>query len=348
MIATDRRDDGTPMRTDGRKIAVVGAGVCGLSCAILLQEAGYDVTVFADRQTPDTTSDRAAAVFSPFRSIDDERVRRWTRASFKTFSQLAATADPSHGVSLAVMKEYFFERQAGPPWWSGLVEGFRRIEKPPPPYCDGVQAVMPRMDMTRYMPYLSARFLQGSCGCILTRHVSSFEDIWSLGFSHIVNCSGLGARRLASDPRVHPMRGQVLHVPNTLNLAEGMADSGRGATVTYIFPFDDHIVLGGTHEADEWREETNEAALDQILDRCRRMLRAHGHSDWSALGQSRIRAWAGLRPARSVGASHEAVRLERETLDDGRAVIHNYGHGRVGVTLSWGCAESVMQLIGET
>ena len=43
----------------------------------------------------------------------------------------------------------------------------------------------------------------------------------------------------------------------------------------------------------------------------------------------------GLRPVRT------AVRLER--VDD---VAHCYGHGGSGVTLSWGCADEVVQLVG--
>ena len=47
----------------------------------------------------------------------------------------------------------------------------------------------------------------------------------------------------------------------------------------------------------------------------------------------------GLRPFRKSG-----VRLERDQLSDGRTVIHNYGHGGAGFTLSWGCAEEVCGL----
>jgi D-amino-acid oxidase len=36
------------------------------------------------------------------------------------------------------------------------------------------------------------------------------------------------------------------------------------------------------------------------------------------------------------------VRLERDQLPDGRTVIHNYGHGGAGFTLSWGCAREVL------
>jgi D-amino-acid oxidase len=42
----------------------------------------------------------------------------------------------------------------------------------------------------------------------------------------------------------------------------------------------------------------------------------------------------GLRPCRDV------VRLEQESVD-GKLVVHDYGHGGAGVTLSWGCAEDV-------
>jgi D-amino-acid oxidase len=48
----------------------------------------------------------------------------------------------------------------------------------------------------------------------------------------------------------------------------------------------------------------------------------------------------GLRPARPE------VRLEVEQRDDTR-VVHCYGHGGAGVTLSWGCADEVARLVGE-
>ncbi len=47
---------------------------------------------------------------------------------------------------------------------------------------------------------------------------------------------------------------------------------------------------------------------------------------------------AGLRPYRSSG-----YRLEKVTWHQ-RHVIHNYGHGGAGITMSWGCAEKVLQL----
>jgi D-amino-acid oxidase len=67
------------------------------------------------------------------------------------------------------------------------------------------------------------------------------------------------------------------------------------------------------------------------------------------LGSARILEHrVGLRPSRPQ------VRLEAESAGTGgggpghgtaRLVVHNYGHGGAGVTLSWGCAREAARLI---
>jgi glycine/D-amino acid oxidase-like deaminating enzyme len=43
------------------------------------------------------------------------------------------------------------------------------------------------------------------------------------------------------------------------------------------------------------------------------------------------------------------VRLEAERVGSGgdKLVVHDYGHGGAGVTLSWGCADDVVALVRE-
>ena len=50
----------------------------------------------------------------------------------------------------------------------------------------------------------------------------------------------------------------------------------------------------------------------------------------------------GIRPCR------DSVRLEADPRGQAGSplVVHNYGHGGAGVTLSWGCADEVASLVG--
>ena len=52
-----------------------------------------------------------------------------------------------------------------------------------------------------------------------------------------------------------------------------------------------------------------------------------------------IRTTVGLRPHRDPGFVLKADKLGDKLL------VHNYGHGGAGITLSWGCAREVVGLI---
>ena len=89
--------------------------------------------------------------------------------------------------------------------------------------------------------------------------------------------------------------------------------------------------MGGTAQKGDWTMEIRKKDEEDILKKC--------ESLWPELDRSKIVGRAvGLRPSRTE------VRLEREYLN-GKRIIHNYGHGGAGVTLSWGCADEVVSLI---
>ena len=54
-------------------VAVIGAGVMGLTTARLVQEAGFPVTIYAKALPPDTTSNIAGGQFHPFGHFQRER-----------------------------------------------------------------------------------------------------------------------------------------------------------------------------------------------------------------------------------------------------------------------------------
>lgn len=328
---------------DKATIAVVGAGVIGLTTAIRLRETGRNVEVFAARRTPDITSNRAGAIFSPFRIEGHAGAAEWTRESFDVFDRLARER-PESGVSMGAMREYFFTALPCDPWWKPLVREFQRLENVPSPYADAIRAVMPKMDIPRYLPWLEQQFTRELGGVIRSRDVHSLDEVFSLGFQTVVNCSGIGARELANDSAVTPYRGQILRVKNTMGLTECLLEESREEIGSYVFAFDDYLVLGGTFEKCVSTETPEATAIEAIVERCRALLRAGGIENVSRLADERLIALAGLRPCRDVGTLHEAVRLGREVRPDGRVVIHNYGHGRAGITLSWGCASDVVKL----
>ena len=146
-------------------------------------------------------------------------------------------------------------------------------------------------------------------------------------FDLVINCSGIGARELVPDPAMEPHRGQVAIV-GKLDLPYAVVCDDP--PLMYAIPRSHDCVLGGTNEVSDNRAPDS-SATKSIIQECQRAL---GFSAPTLLAER-----VGLRPGRKTG-----VRLAAEKLRDGRAVIHNYGHGGAGFTLSWGCAQNALEL----
>lgn len=109
-------------------------------------------------------------------------------------------------------------------------------------------------------------------------------------------------------------------------------DSETTHQLTYIVPrrITGTYVVGGC-DVPDWNETTGDDEGRQIFERCFAVA--------PSLRVDNLTGMVGLRPAREDG-----VYLEREEVE-GRNVIHNYGHGGGGFTVSWGCASEVLGLV---
>ena len=309
------------------EIIVIGCGVSGLTCGLTLQEAGYTVRLLTRDMPEETVSSVAAAIWYPFQAFPLDKVVRWGQISYQKFQILAQ--NPATGVSQVTLWEYLTEPTPAP-WWQEAVPHFSRLAAAdlPPGYADGFALDVPLIETPLYLAYLLEKFLAGG-GTIEMVKVERLED-WARPQTLIINCTGLGARELAGDEHLYPIRGQIMRVQHS-GPTPTILDEHNPDGLTYIIPRRDGIVLGGTAQTHDWRPNPDPTEQQSIWERAIRLV--------PQLADAAILAHrVGLRPGRAT------VRLEMEWLNDNCPIIHNYGHGGAGFTLSWGCAQDVLTL----
>jgi D-amino-acid oxidase len=112
-----------------------------------------------------------------------------------------------------------------------------------------------------------------------------------------------------------------------LGVRQWLLDESDPSNLTYIVPRRDTVVLGGTALEGDADERVRAETAADILQRAISLMPA-------LAGAEVLAHRVGLRPARP------SVRLEREG-----DVVHCYGHGGAGVTLAYGCAQDVADLL---
>jgi glycine/D-amino acid oxidase-like deaminating enzyme len=217
-----------------KEIAVVGCGALGLTSAILAQEAGAKVTIYAKDLLPDARSARATGSWTP-----DSRIA------------LANAAGPGFAALWEEMARISFKRYrrylglpGTPVEWRDqylVIDDRPRPQVPgaagaPTPlefasYMDRIGDITPRReqmapgatpfpaDIVRrtsqlqfnvadYSHTLMADFLAGG-GRVERREFHSLAELATLPQKVVINCPGYGARALCRDESVTPVRGQI-------------------------------------------------------------------------------------------------------------------------------------------
>jgi D-amino-acid oxidase len=360
-------------------VLVVGAGVSGLTTAVCLAEAGMRVTILAAAPPAETTSSVAGAIWGPHLVEDSPRTARWALVTLAQLREFAA--DPATGVRIATGVEATrgtpptstppantpptstppaSTPPAGPPpastrataqqppdWMRELGAVPCAADSLPGGFASGWRYGAPLVRMPAYLGYLHARF-EAAGGRV---EAGLARSLTGAGAEHgaraVVNCTGSGARHLVSDQGVRVFRGQVVVAenPGVTEFFIGLPDATT--ELVYLFPHGDILVLGGTEVADDWNPQPVPGVAERILRDCAAI-------DPRVAGARVLGHRVGLRPFRPQ------VRLEAEPSGAvqpgspgtaraghaaGPAVVHNYGHGGAGITLSWGCAREAAALV---
>lgn len=166
----------------------------------------------------------------------------------------------------------------------------------------------------------------------------------------IVNATGLAGAEIAGDTSCYPIRGGLIRAindgsdfPKVETALTISADAAHSAhEIVFLVPRNDNILLiGGIAESHEWN-------LDLTLESpIIKRMRARCEAFLPALKKARMDPEyplaQGLRPFRAKN-----VRVERELRRQGRKpsrIVHSYGQGGAGWSLSFGCASDVLALV---
>lgn len=306
------------------RVAIVGAGVSGLTCGVVFAESGFSAFILAEQIGDRTDSAAAAAMWYPYDAGPAGQTIAWALTTYRTLFDLAR--DPHSGVSIVELRTFTRTGEIEIPEWARPLGARQLSSEIPPAFASGFALNVPVMDTSIYLDYLARRFRDAGGELHPNQRFTNLEQI-DPAFELIINCTGLGARTLVPDSDLEPHRGQVAIVPKMDRPFAVVCDDDP---LMYAIPRPNDCVFGGTNELSDDRT-IDPAVTACIVAECSRILEI----DEPAVLRERV----GLRPFRRSG-----VRLERQQLRDGRPAIHNYGHGGSGFTLSWGCAETVLQI----
>jgi D-amino-acid oxidase len=356
-------------RSREQRVLVVGAGVSGLTSALCLARAGFEVEVVADRFAPDVVSVVAGALWEWPPAVCGHhrdqtslaRSKDWSMTSYEIFDDLAR--DQQTGVAMRTANFYFRHRLEERPrelrkMWelASRVRGF--VRDIGLAYLNGVDStagirdayahLAPMIDTDRYMGWLRRQVEDAGVRIHRRRIEGRLSEQEArlqqeFGVAAIVNCAGLGAVELHG-ASMYALRGALLRVRNDgrrmprVDEAHCVSADEQTGDPNFIFIVPrgrDILVLGGLAEMDERDLEVgfDYPPIRDMYKRCVAFLPALRDAELDSDDPVRV----GLRPFRRAN-----VCLEREP---GTRIIHNYAHGGAGFTFSWGCAHELTERV---
>lgn len=251
---TSRQAADMALQQKPKSVAVLGAGVMGLTTALILARKGMSVTVYSDKFLPNTTSNIAAALWLPTSYYDKSEVsdaflaadKNISREAFKGF--LPYTNRPDYGVYWNRYHLVLQNKPEQPVQLPGGNDLYPELKESTTdtlfgmPFDRSCQGLI--IDPNFYLEEIKNDALIAGVKFV-PKKFDSQTDILALAEKTVVNCTGLGAKILFNDEKLMPLQGQLTHLlpqPEINYSYVVPTDTG----FLYMFPRKGAIVLGGT------------------------------------------------------------------------------------------------------
>uniref|UniRef100_F1L8U9 D-aspartate oxidase 1 n=1 Tax=Ascaris suum TaxID=6253 RepID=F1L8U9_ASCSU len=337
-----------------KRIAVIGEGVIGVSSALALIERDprLNITVFFDTPFETTVSYGPAGLYRVDKIEDRPYAKRAFARYAKLFRELPASETGVNLVSGHILSTNLTALVEQDEIYGDIVYNFHYLRE------DEMQQFAPQEDEGhvfaihytaytteggKYVPWMKRQLLAKGVRFI-QRRISNLNELYN-DFDVIVNCAGLNGGKLAGDGddrNMFPIRGIIFEVNATWHHHFLFKDF-----TTFSIPTTDKVFIGSVKQPGRSDLEITQLDRDDILGRYYKLQPTFKNA-------AILSEWSGLRPGRYGGIRLEMTTVRfpvprtRSLRNSGERVVqivHNYGHGGHGFSVSWGCAEVVADLV---
>lgn len=253
-------------------VAVIGSGVMGLTSARLLQDAGWNVTIYTRDPWRHSTSNVAAGEWSPYSVYDSDRASAEFLSRFDWASKVAHHAytnltGPEYGIRWLegyTLGTRPFTGFDGRTELHSLYAYKRNLAPGEHPFGDyyAQSFVTMQIDPGVLLRRLTDDFRIAG-GSFVVRDFKGLDQVLGLSEKVVFNCTGLGSRELFGDEELTAAKGQLVYLPP--DPAVDFFTFGGGSGILYMFPRSDVIVLGGTFKPGDFSRHVEPDETERIV-----------------------------------------------------------------------------------
>ncbi|KAF7725971.1 hypothetical protein EC973_009117 [Apophysomyces ossiformis] len=361
-------------------ILIIGGGITGLTTALVMLEKDYLVTILSKQfvSTDATTVSQPSVIlweWSPSlsgphtESLSSEVAKRWSLIAYERFQTMAEDQKLSDKSGISMQLTNYLFRQNSPAVQhmdeiKDHVKDFRHdtalmdevgVHKASG-VVDSYQFSAPVINPHRYMQWLT-NHVKSLGAKMIERTIEAdlyYQEVSLLreyGADVLVNCTGLAAHQLATDDTVYPQKHSFLRMVNNgekfsrISQPIVLFQEEESDTLSIVPVDNDCLLIGKVAEANQRNLNLTLEDHPALQNMYEQVVEFYPSLTKGELDKSQS-IEAGLVPFRK-----SCVRIERDKRfqhgDKLSRIIHNYGQGDAGFTLSFGCAEDVASIVAD-